>query len=475
MESIRSLVQIFCPAFTAPSFKNACYLLLSWIKTSGRAQISNFLRVRRFMPEVVPCNAEGEWKRFSVFYRFFSEAKWNLDELGRCLIRALAFAIPNDRPLVVMLDDTFQKRTGPRILGAGMHYDGSESTYSGAGDARARIDFGLSFVVLAVWVPIDWVEAGGLAIPVLFRLYRPKKYTPEDKYHKRTELAVQLLDVAIEWFDHDQVAVAVDNEYTCETVLKARPPGLDVVGRLKASNVVYDPDFEQSHLGRTRKWGDRMGRLDELAEDQRYPWRDCQVELYGKTVELKVKRLQVQWKSAPAAVTLTVVITRDPKGRYDDAYFVRTREDATVQQVLVPAALRWGIEVCFRNCKQQMRIGSVQNGFAHGDEPNDPNEPGPEPPEDREPVASRRTVPFGMIAYGFVVLWYLKYGDPDTDLKRAKLLAPWYTQKAGISFRDMLQAFRRQMEIEQLWKTPVEGGSSKTTSCSAPGSGQAVA
>lgn len=223
MESIRSLVQIFCPAFTAPSFANACYLLLSWIKTSGRAQISNFLRVRRFMPELVPRNTEGEWKRFSVFYRFFSEAKWNLDELGRCLIRAMAFTVPDDRQLVVMIDDTFQKRTGPRILGAGMHYDGSESTYSERGDAHARIDFGLSFVVLAVWVPIDWVEAGGLAIPVLFRLYRPKKYTPEVEYHKRTELAVQLLDVAVEWFDHDQVVVAVDNEYTCETVLKGRP------------------------------------------------------------------------------------------------------------------------------------------------------------------------------------------------------------------------------------------------------------
>ena len=461
MDTIRSLVQVFRPVFTAPTFSNAVFLLLSWIKTSGRAQISTFLRARPYMPTLVPRRLNGKWKHFSTVYRFFTKAKWTLDELGKCLVGALAFALPEDKELVLMIDDTFQKRSGPRILGAGMHYDGGESTYSGSGGRKTRINFGLSFVVLAVWVPIDFVEAGGLAIPILFRLYRPRKHTPEEKYHKRTELAAQMLDVGIQWFDHNQVVVAVDNEYSCQTVLDGRPEEADVVGRLQGRNVVYDPDFEQTGRGRPRKWGPRMGRLDQLAEDDRYPWQDCQVELYGKSVELKVKRLEVQWKSAPASTTLTVLITRDPNGRYDDAYFFRTREDATICQVLIPAALRWGIEVCFRNCKQQMRISSVQNGFAHGDQPNDPNKPGPDTPDGREPTASRRTVPFGMIAYGFVVVWYLKHGNPEADLKRAKLLAPWYTHKAGISFRDMLEAFRRQMEIENLWQTPDEDGFGK--------------
>jgi hypothetical protein len=466
---------MFCPAFTAPTFENAVYLLLSWIKTSGRAQISEFLRARRCMPSLVPKRQSGKWKHFSVLYRFFSEAEWALDELGKCLVRALAFALPEDKKLVMMIDDTFQKRTGPRILGAGMHYNGGESTYDGAGGARPQIDFGLCFVVLAVWVPIESVEAGGLAIPVMFRLYRPRKVTPENNYQKRTELAVQMLDLGVEWFDHDHMVVAVDNEYSCEPVLKGRPGSVDIVGSLQGRNVVYDPDFEQKPRGRSRKWGPRLGRLDELAEDERFEWQDCQVELYGRCVELKVKRLQVQWKSAPCEATLTVLITRDPNGRYEDAYLFRTREDATIREVLMPAARRWGIEVCFRNCKQQMRISSVQNGFAHGAEPNDSDEPGPDAPEDREPVASRRAVPFGMIAYGFVVLWYLKHGDPETDLERAKLLAPWYTQNSGISFRDMINAFRRRMESEGLWKTPGGGGSGKKIPRSRPGSGQDAA
>lgn len=275
MDTVRSLVQIFRPVFTAPTFENAVYLLLSWIETTGRAQISEFLRVRRCMASLVPRRLNGKWKNFSVFYRFFSEAKWTLDELGKCLVRGLAWALPEGKELKLLVDDTFQQRTGPRILGAGMHYNGSESTYGGQGGARPQIDFGLSFVVLAVWVPIDCVEAGGLAIPVMFRLYRPCKQTSEEEYQKRTELAAEMLEIGVEWFDHNQIVVAVDNEYSSKTTLKGRPEPVDIVGRLQGRNVVYDPEFEQKERGRPRKWGPRLGRLDEVAENPDIRGRDA--------------------------------------------------------------------------------------------------------------------------------------------------------------------------------------------------------
>jgi len=80
-----------------------------------------------------------------------------------------------------------------------------------------------------------------------------------------------------------------------------------------------------------------------------------------------------------------------------------------------------------------------------------------------------------MIAYGFVVLWYLKHGNPDEDVRRARQLAPWYTQKWAVSFRDMLEAFRRQMEIERLWQTPEKGGFGEKEGPSAPDSGRNAA
>jgi hypothetical protein len=247
-------------------------------------------------------------------------------------------------------------------------------------------------------------------------------------------------------------------EYTCKTVLRGRPDSVEIVGRMQGRYTVYDPDFEPNERGRPRKWGDKLGSLEDLADHDDLPWFERMVQMYGEPTQLQIKWLEVQWKSAHADDRLTVILIRDPSGTYDDAYFVRTCADAPVADVLGPACRRWGIEVAFRNCKQHLRISSVQNGFAQGAEPNDPDEPGPSAPEGREPTASRRTVPFGMITYGVVVLWYLEHGEPDGDIRRAKALAPWYTQKEGVSFWDMLQAFRRQMEIEDLWQTPSEEG-----------------
>jgi len=237
--------------------------------------------------------------------------------------------------------------------------------------------FGLNFVVLALWVPMEAVEAGGLAIPIGFRLYRSKKTCPPEAYTKRTELAAELIEMAAEWWSDRQLVVAVDQEYTCKTLLRQRPDSVEIVGRLKAGNVVYDPDFEPNEVGRPRKWGDRLGTLETLATDSQLPWLTQPVEMYGEDVVLQVKWLEVQWKSAHADERLTVLIIRDPSGTYDDAYFVRTSPDADVSEVIGPACKRWGIEVAFRNCKQHMRISSVQNEFAQGDEPNDPNERGP--------------------------------------------------------------------------------------------------
>ena len=459
MDSIRLFVQVFSPVFSAPSFENFRYLMLAWIQTRGRAWITNFLKAGPFMPKLVP-RVNGQTKHFSAFHRFFSRAKWDLDAVGRRLALLLAARLYEDRPLVVLVDDTLQHRTGPRILGAGMHYDNAESTYGGSKGRQTRFSFGLNFVTLALWIPVGFVRSGGIAVPVLFRLYRSKKTCPPERYRKRTKLAADLMEVVRGWWPDRQMLVVGDQEYCCKTVLRACDEQTELAGSLPMRSVLYDPEFKQKARGAKRIWGPRLGSIKELADDPRYPWKTYLIHMYGKRVQLEVKVIQAQWKSAPADRRLTVVLTRDPTGHYDDACFFRLKPDATVRQVLLPVAARWSLEQCYRDCKQHMRIESVQNGFMRGSRRADPNQPGPNTSPDREPTASRRTVPFGMLCYGFVVAWYLIHGRPGEDLSRAQTAAPWYTQKATISFRDMHAAFRRRMAVEQLWQTPSETGSS---------------
>ena len=73
-----------------------------------------------------------------------------------------------------------------------MHHDASQSTYGRFTSAGRFVSFafGHSWVIVAIWVPMPWNKAKGLAIPVLFRIYRAKKRCPKGQYRKRTELAV---------------------------------------------------------------------------------------------------------------------------------------------------------------------------------------------------------------------------------------------------------------------------------------------
>ena len=61
-------------------------------------------------------------------------------------------------------------------------------------------------------------------------------------------------------------------------------------------------------------------------------------------------------------------------------------------------------------------------------------------------MASARTIPFGMLVYGFIVLWYLMAVQahpllPIEDVQRARSEASWYRHKIKVSFADMHRTF----------------------------------
>ena len=453
MNTLMPIIEMFRPAFTAPTFENFRYLIVAWIKC-GQAKISDLLRARRHLAGLVP-KQNGDPKHFSAFYRFFTERNWSLDQLGRILARAFESRLGDE--VKVLVDDTIFRRTGPQILGGGVHYDPLASTYSGSSGRQTQFAFGLKFVVLAIRVPVGFVQSGGIAVPILFRLYRTPKTCSKEEHTKFTILGAELIGIVEKWWPDRRILNLGDQDYASGTVLARVAPETEVAGPLPMDARLRDPEFSQTPgPGRPRIWGASLPSPKELAADEAIPWETVQLEMYGDEVTLQVKTIQAQWKAAPADQTLTVVVTRDPSGRLDDRAFFRTRPDASLQEVLVEFSRRWDIETCIRDGKQFFSLEKVQNGFERGETRADTTEPGPRADPERDPTASRRTIPVGMLAYAIVVVWYLEHGNPDRDIEWAKYLAPWYTHKDSISFRDMLQSCRRQIDIEGFSETPAE-------------------
>ncbi len=288
LPAVAELCQEFRGCVTRPTFEVLRRLLLAWIVTPGRRTITRLLR-----SPLASGGTEGE--HHARFHRFFTTARWSTDAIGGVLLRLLRPYLQTTVTLLV--DDTLCRRSGPRILGAGMHYDPLRSTYSESGSRRAtvRFAFGLSFVVLGVWVPMACLRSGGLCVPFLVRLYRSKKTCPAKRYRKRTDLAAELLEVAQPWLSDRRVVVVADREYACMTVLQRLPAAFDMVGRLPMDAALHTVDVPINRVGRRRLWGTRTpGPGALIADDQ--PWKKGTFALYGKQVTMLTKTRFATWR-----------------------------------------------------------------------------------------------------------------------------------------------------------------------------------
>jgi len=127
-----------------------------------------------------------------------------------------------------------------------------------------------------------------------------------------------------------------------------------------------------------------------------------------------------------------------------------------VEQLLERFSHRWLIEVSFRDAKQCMGLEDPQNGWgrrkARARKPK--KKAGPQPRGRKGEVATLHTLPLAFTAYAVVVIWYLRHGQEQRDVSRARLRMSWYTTKSNPSFNDMLIALRRETWAGRLSEDP---------------------
>jgi len=452
-QSLQALLSQFAILFRAESYRNFVTVIVGWILARGRHSVSGALRA---------LGPDALGNHFSATYRFFSKAKWSPDALGEELFRLL---VPHFGSRVeAIIDDTLCKKSGPHIWGAGMHHDAVGSTYGrfGAAARHVAMAFGHNFVVLAVWIPLPWNLGAGVAFPVLFRLYRSKKLTPQDQYCKRTELARELIGIVHEWNQcyetGKNLVVLGDGEYSSKTVLRHLPEGVEFIGSMTMKAALYErpPARKKGHKGARRKKGRRLPSPRQLAADTSVPWSWATVHIYGAKVRLLVKTLTCLWYTTRKESPVRLVVTRDPSGRLEDRAFFSTDPSMPIQVVLSLFSHRWRLEVTFHDAKQFLGLEDPQNGWwrRESESPRPKKKPGPNAKGDRGSLAAQRTAPMLFFTYSLVNLWYLQHGEPERDVARSRIQAPWYTRKRLPSFADMLGALRWKIVAGQMEADP---------------------
>ena len=202
--------------------------------------------------------------------------------------------------------------------------------------------------------------------------------------------------------------------------------------RLKVTSVLHElPPPRTGRSGRPRTRGARLGTPADIAAlaTTTNTWRATQVRRYGRTDAVQITELVCLWYGSFRSRTVRVILVRDDKprtrGRDDRGYglpLVTTDLESSAEDLVARYASRWGIEQAFADARQIMGVGEARN---------------------RTRRAVERTVPFGLICFSMVTLWYALHGHAPEDVASHRTRARWYTTKTEPSYDDMAIKLRR--------------------------------
>jgi hypothetical protein len=418
--TLLSDLAVLRPALTRPGFANLRVLFAGWLQTTGLHAVTESL---------VVTGVSGR-RHHEAFHRFFSRGSWNPDQWGKILFSAaLRLVIPEGEPIRLVLDDTLATKKGENVFGIGSHLDAARSTRK-----RRVFSFGHCWVVLAVLVPVPFSERRW-ALPVLFRLYRSKKTcakqnSSKNPYRKKTELARDMLDLAIAWVAGRRIELCADSAYSNHTVTQQLPDSVVLLGAMRPDAVLTAPPPARvgtQRSGRPRKRGETLAKPQTLAQNPASEWQLLKITLYGQPRQVRFKECVAQWYRACESQLLRIVIVEVEHGSIGLRVFFSTDSQMPVMAILQGYANRWSIEVCFRDLKQLF-------GFADSCA--------------RTRNAVERTAPFAGYCYTLLVLWFVQFAYPS----RATVIPirPWYPHKRGLSAADILRTAQRVLAVADI-------------------------
>jgi SRSO17 transposase len=411
---------------TTPSFQSFLVVSIGWILTPERRTVTGMIQ---------GADAVGT-KDHSAFHRFFSSARWSLNEMSRVLLTILLRLVPHDGVVYLAIDDTLCRKRGLHIFGTCMHHDPLISCRN-----FRLVNWGHNWVVVGLIVELPFAPGVYWCLPFAFRLYISQKRARSQRWkcgrraHRtRPELAVEIIKMIAGWLPDRRFHLLGDSAYGGGSVLKELPENFQLTSRIVLDACLHDDPKPTKGRGRPRTKGKRLPTPAQVARSSSTKWRTRKVQMYGKKRTVQFKSHTGRWKAGRHR-RVNITIVRDPSGKTKDQAFYTTDLEMRSEEALAGYAMRWCIEVAFQNAKSHF-------GF--------------QDPQNRTRRAVERTAPMGMVLYSLVIVWFANAGHKCCRYPNR----PWYTKKSTPSFLDMLATLKRESMRENFREDPAmkQGG-----------------
>jgi hypothetical protein len=404
----------FAPLFSARVWRHVLVLVTGTLLTPGKRTVCAALRAMGL----------SGCKEFSRYHRVLSRARWSSLAVARVLLGLLVAVFAPVGPLVFGLDETIERRWGPKIAAKGLYRDAVRSSK----DYFVKVS-GLRWLSLMLLVPIPWAQRVW-ALPCLTILAPSARYDRERRrrHKKLTDWARQLLLQLRRWLPDRALVVVADSGYAAIELLArcarlARP--IAVVTRLRLDAALYEPapPRRPRQNGRPRLKGARLPTLAVRTADPTTAWGTVTVaNWYGegaRTVEV-ASATAVWYHAGLPPLPIRWVLVRDPHGQFATQALLCTDLTTEPAQVLAWFVLRWQLEVTFEEARRHLGV-ETQRQWSD--------------------LAILRTTPALLGLFSLVTLWAHSQMGGTRALVRQ---AAWYP-KALPTFSDALALVRREL------------------------------
>ena len=415
-KDIATVLAMFAPLFTQPSFEHATLLVVGAILVPGRRTVAAVLRILGLAEE----------PQFQKYHRVLNRAVWSSRRAAGFLLQALVAAFGGG-VLIFGLDETLERRRGAKIAARGVYRDpvrSSRSFFVKAG--------GLRWVSMMLLAPIPW--AGRVwALPFFTVLAPSERYHAERGLPHKTlsDWACQMVSQLRHWLPRQAIVLVADSTYAVLAFLHhcrqlANPVTVVTRLRLDASLFAFAPKRKAGTKGRPRKRGARLPSLRTLVDSPKTAWRRVTVPRWysqgPRRIELVSGTALWQTNCQPP-LPLRWVLIRDPQGKFLPQALLCTDLSADPLQIISWFIRRWQMETTFQAVRTHLGVETQRQW-------ND--------------QAIARTTPVLLALFSLVTLMAHPYFLRQTQPVRQ---ASWY-RKVQPTFADALALVRRH-----LWRS----------------------
>ena len=340
----------FRDLFSSRVWQSAQILLIGAILCPGKRTVSAILRVMDLAQE----------QAYGKYHRVLNRAVWSARQGARRLLIHLVGTFVPSGPIVMGIDDTLERRKGPRIEAKGVYRDAVRSSKSQVVKTQ-----GLRWLSLMLLTTIPWAKRVW-ALPFFTVLAPSERYDQQQGRRHKTlsDRARQMGKQVRRWLPEREIVIVGDSAFAVLELLDALVKLVHpvyVVTRLRLDAALFEaaPERKPHKMGRPPVKGKRLPKLEARLQDPQQVWQLLRLQnWYGsRVIDLEICSDTAVWyHSGKPPVPIRWVLVRDPNGHLDPQAFLSTDLNVPPAQILLWFRQRWQVEVTFEQVRAHLGV-----------------------------------------------------------------------------------------------------------------------